>query len=95
MNRDEMISRLEETDEIWDFIIIGGGATGIGTAIEGSSRGYKVLLLEQSDFLISHAARYLSKDPGRSDVLSAFAGLRPLVRQGDVKNCRRKMDDIP
>lgn len=71
MNRDEMISRLEETDEIWDFIIIGGGATGIGTAIEGSSRGYKVLLLEQSDFgkgtssrstkLIHGGVRYLQQ----------------------------------
>jgi glycerol-3-phosphate dehydrogenase len=50
MNRDEMISHLQDTKKIWDFIIIGGGATGIGTAIEGASRGYKVLLLEQSDF---------------------------------------------
>jgi glycerol-3-phosphate dehydrogenase len=50
MNRDDMISRLGDRNELWDFIIIGGGATGVGTAIEGSSRGYKVLLLEQSDF---------------------------------------------
>jgi len=32
------------------------------------------------DFLLEHAARYLSRDPSRADVLSAFAGLRPLVR---------------
>jgi glycerol-3-phosphate dehydrogenase len=50
MNRDDMISQVQESTEIWDFIIIGGGATGVGTAIEGASRGYKVLLLEQSDF---------------------------------------------
>ena len=50
MNRDDMIARLGDSSEKWDFIIIGGGATGIGTAIEAASRGYKVLLLEQSDF---------------------------------------------
>lgn len=50
MNRDDMLSRLSDPHEKWDFIIIGGGATGIGTAIEGASRGYKVLLLEKSDF---------------------------------------------
>ena len=50
MNRDDMIGRLGDRNELWDFIIIGGGATGVGAAIEGSSRGYKVLLLEQSDF---------------------------------------------
>lgn len=36
-------------------------------------------LAEEIDFLLKHAARYLSKDPGPEDVLSAFAGLRPLV----------------
>lgn len=35
---------------IWDIIIIGGGATGMGTAVDAASRGYKVLLVEQSDF---------------------------------------------
>jgi glycerol-3-phosphate dehydrogenase len=34
------------------------------------------------DFLLSHAARYLVRHPDRSDVLSVFAGLRPLVRPG-------------
>jgi glycerol-3-phosphate dehydrogenase len=36
-------------------------------------------LIEEIDFLLEHAARYLTKDPGRKDVLSAFAGIRPLV----------------
>ena len=35
-------------------------------------------LPEEIDFLLTHAARYLSKDPRREDVLSVFAGLRPL-----------------
>ena len=34
----------------WDMIIIGGGATGVGAAIDAATRGYDVLLLEQSDF---------------------------------------------
>jgi glycerol-3-phosphate dehydrogenase len=37
-------------------------------------------LPEEIELLLSHAARYLIRDPGREDVLSVFAGLRPLVR---------------
>lgn len=43
-------------------------------------------LEEEVDFLLSHTARYLSKDPSRADVLSIFAGLRPLVKAGDGEN---------
>lgn len=50
MNRNEMISRIKHADRPWDFIIIGGGATGLGCAIEAASRGYQTLLLEQDDF---------------------------------------------
>jgi glycerol-3-phosphate dehydrogenase len=50
MNRIDMLNKLEDNNYKWDFIIIGGGATGLGVAIEASSRGYKALLLEQSDF---------------------------------------------
>ncbi len=39
-------------------------------------------LPEEISFLLSHAARYLTRDPRRSDVLSVFAGLRPLVNAG-------------
>jgi glycerol-3-phosphate dehydrogenase len=34
--------------------------------------------LEEIDYLLEHAARYLSRTPSRADVRSAFAGLRPL-----------------
>lgn len=50
MNREEMLSRLKNTDTPWDLIIIGGGATGLAGAIESASRGYRTLLLEQDDF---------------------------------------------
>jgi glycerol-3-phosphate dehydrogenase len=37
---------------------------------------------EEIDFLLEHAARYLAKDPKRSDILSSFAGIRPLAGAG-------------
>ena len=37
-------------------------------------------LPEEIDFVLRNASRYLTRDPGREDVLSVFAGLRPLVR---------------
>jgi glycerol-3-phosphate dehydrogenase len=50
MNREEMISRIADRTEPWDMLVIGGGATGVGVAVDAASRGYEVLLLEQSDF---------------------------------------------
>ncbi|OQX94823.1 FAD-dependent oxidoreductase [candidate division KSB1 bacterium 4572_119] len=50
MNRDNMLSRITDKSTIWDIVIIGGGATGIGAAIEAASRGYKVALFEMGDF---------------------------------------------
>ena len=50
MNRQEMLSRALSRSQPWDMLIIGGGATGAGIAVDAASRGYEVLLLEQSDF---------------------------------------------
>src|SRR5580700_5948356 len=50
MNRAEMYRRLQAHNGPWDMIVVGGGATGAGVAIDGASRGYDVLLLERSDF---------------------------------------------
>ena len=41
-------------------------------------------LEEEIEFVMVHAARYMQQDPTRADVLSVFAGLRPLVRQEDA-----------
>lgn len=41
----------------WDMIVIGGGATGLGTALDAASRDLSVLLLEQSDFCKSTSSR--------------------------------------
>jgi glycerol-3-phosphate dehydrogenase len=50
VKRDEMLHRIQTTTDPWDLVVIGGGATGLGVAIDGASRGYRVLLLEAGDF---------------------------------------------
>jgi glycerol-3-phosphate dehydrogenase len=50
MTRDEMWRQFRAHTKPWDIIVVGGGATGVGVAIDAASRGYDVLLLEQSDF---------------------------------------------
>lgn len=50
MDRERSIDRLKNYDGFWDVIVIGGGATGLGAAVESASRGYSTLLLEQDDF---------------------------------------------
>src|SRR5690606_10070435 len=47
--RNEAIERIESTSQ-WDITIIGGGATGLGIAVDAASRGYKTLLVEKYDF---------------------------------------------
>ncbi|HMG66832.1 MAG TPA: glycerol-3-phosphate dehydrogenase/oxidase [Chitinophagaceae bacterium] len=56
MNRAEMIERLRITPE-WDICIIGGGATGLGIAVDAASRGLKTLLVEKSDFAKGTSSR--------------------------------------
>ncbi|MBV8867404.1 MAG: FAD-dependent oxidoreductase, partial [Acidobacteriaceae bacterium] len=41
----------------WDYIVVGGGATGLGTALEAVSRGYRTLLLEAQDFAKATSSR--------------------------------------
>src|ERR1700678_1691383 len=50
MNRSALIAKMSSRHTPWDMVIVGGGATGAGVAVDGASRGYDVLLLEQSDF---------------------------------------------
>ncbi len=56
MNRINQLVSVKSTDK-WDVVVIGGGATGLGTALEAVSRGYKMLLLEQSDFSKSTSSK--------------------------------------
>jgi glycerol-3-phosphate dehydrogenase len=50
VNRDEMLGRALDRRDPWDIVVVGGGATGVGIAVDAASRGYEVLLLEASDF---------------------------------------------
>ena len=50
MNREAMIAAIEEWREPWDVLVIGGGATGAGVAVDAAARGYRTLLVEQDDF---------------------------------------------
>jgi glycerol-3-phosphate dehydrogenase len=55
-DRPTLISEIDKCDN-WDVIVIGGGATGLGTALDSALRGYKTLLLEQADFAKGTSSR--------------------------------------
>jgi glycerol-3-phosphate dehydrogenase len=50
MKRDKVLDRIENTKEPWDFLVIGGGATGLGVGVDAAARGYSTLVVEQHDF---------------------------------------------
>lgn len=55
-DRESLVSRVKAQSN-WDVIVIGGGATGLGVALDSVTRGYKTLLLEQSDFAKGTSSR--------------------------------------
>jgi glycerol-3-phosphate dehydrogenase len=57
LNREKMLSQVRETRDAFDFIVIGGGATGVGVAVDAAARGYKTLVLEQDDFAKGTSSR--------------------------------------
>lgn len=89
MNRDEMIARIEDHDGPWDMIFVGGGATGVAGALDAASRGYDVLLVDQSDFgkatssrstkLVHGGVRYLQQ--GNLPLVMGALQERGLMRQ--------------
>ncbi len=89
MNRPEMLSRVTARREPWDLIIIGGGATGAGCAVDAASRGYEVLLLERHDFgkgtssrstkLVHGGVRYLEQ--GNISLVMEALRERGILRQ--------------
>jgi glycerol-3-phosphate dehydrogenase len=56
MQRSELLNRVRETTQ-WDLIVIGGGATGLGIAVDAAARGYATLLLEAHDFAKGTSSR--------------------------------------
>ena len=57
MMRHELLQQLDDPQQVWDMIVIGGGATGLGTAVDAAARGYRTLLLEQRDFASGTSSR--------------------------------------
>ena len=57
MNRTDMIAALDDRGTPWDVIIIGGGATGLGAALEAASRGHRTVLVESHDFAQGTSSR--------------------------------------
>jgi glycerol-3-phosphate dehydrogenase len=58
MDRNTLIQNLNDyQSRKWDIIVIGGGATGLGIALDAVTRGYKTVLLEQSDFAKATSSR--------------------------------------
>jgi glycerol-3-phosphate dehydrogenase len=50
MNRDPVLDEITNRTDPFDILVIGGGATGLGAAVDAAARGYQVLLVEQCDF---------------------------------------------
>lgn len=57
MKRENQIMTISDTTIEWDVLVVGGGATGIGIALDAASRGFKTVLLEQSDFTKATSSR--------------------------------------
>jgi len=104
MNRTEMMQTLNSpTGRNWDVVVIGGGASGLGTALDAAARGYKTLLVEQSDFakgtssrstkLVHGGVRYLAQGD-ISLVLEALQE-RGLLRQNAPHLVRNQSFVIP
>lgn len=89
MQRDGMVARATDSESEWDFIIVGGGATGLGAAIDAASRGYRTLLVDRHDFgkgtssrstkLIHGGVRYLQQ--GNINLVLDALKERGLLRQ--------------
>lgn len=56
MQREPMLDRLR-SGEVFDLLIVGGGATGLGAAVDAAARGYRVALIEQNDFAKGTSSR--------------------------------------
>lgn len=55
--RAEILRQLGQNEKSWDVLVIGGGATGLGVAVEAASRGYRTLLVERFDFAKGTSSR--------------------------------------
>lgn len=78
LSRQENLQRVR-AEETWDIVIIGGGATGLGTAVDAATRGYRTLVLEALDF--AHGTSSRSTKLVHGGVRYLAQGNYPLVRE--------------
>lgn len=57
MDRNKELNEIREQGKLWDVVVIGGGASGLGAAIDAVTRGFRTLLLEQADFTKGTSSR--------------------------------------
>lgn len=82
MQRENLLKQFDDTSKIWDVVVVGGGATGLGCAVDAALRGYSVALFEREDFakctssrstkLVHGGVRYLQ----HGDVMLVLEALR-------------------
>ncbi|PQB03934.1 glycerol-3-phosphate dehydrogenase/oxidase [Aureitalea marina] len=82
MNREEQLLQLSNCDQ-WDFIVIGGGASGLGAAVDAASRGFKTVLFEGVDF---------AKGTSSRSTKLVHGGVRYLA-QGDIGLVREALKE--
>lgn len=80
ITRQEQLNKLQENLQ-WDIIIVGGGASGLGIAVDAANRGYKTALFEQVDF---------AKGTSSKSTKLVHGGVRYL-QQGDVKMVKQAL----
>src|SRR6185503_3629537 len=83
MNRDDSLRAIEDRATKWDVVVIGGGASGLGAAVDAASRGYRTLLIEQHDFAKGTSSRSTKLIHG---------GVRYL-RQGNISLVRESLHE--
>lgn len=98
-----MLVRVREHEKIWDLVIVGGGATGLGCAVDAAARGYEVLLVEQSDFakgtssrstkLVHGGVRYLAQ--GNLALVREALGERAILLKNAPHLVRRQEFVVP
>ena len=57
ITRQGILKELGSSAQSWDVLVIGGGATGLGAAVEAAARGYSTLLVERFDFAKGTSSR--------------------------------------
>ncbi|MEN6453189.1 MAG: FAD-dependent oxidoreductase, partial [Prolixibacteraceae bacterium] len=57
MDRNKELNEIKKKGQVWDIVVIGGGASGLGAAIDSVTRVFKTLLLEQADFTKGTSSR--------------------------------------